>query len=183
MIILLAMRNSLAARENTLRGPSRPPDCAARGVYAGDEGIRKRGGRRRIGKAFKRHRAAVQPPGSPCGGRRVADLPSGHRQPENKASFSRRHSSSAAGRQCHDSIRAALPACVWQVDSWLPLVVSPRGRSPGHQKWQAIRRVDNPHSLIRATRRPSHDGPGKRLAQPMSEPAARTRSEFVTHHK
>jgi hypothetical protein len=41
MIILLAMRNSLAARENTLRGPSGPPDCAARGVYVGGGEIRK----------------------------------------------------------------------------------------------------------------------------------------------
>jgi hypothetical protein len=45
-----------------------------------------------------------------------------------------RHSSSAAWFRCHDSIRAALPAFIWQVDSWLPLGVSPRRRSPGHEK-------------------------------------------------
>jgi hypothetical protein len=94
-----------------------------------------------------------------------------------------RHSSSAAWFRCHDSIRAALPAFVRQVDSWLPLGVSPRRRSPGLKRRQAIRWVDNPHRPIRATRRPSQDGPGKRLTQPMSKPAARTRSEFVTRHK
>ena len=39
MIILLAMANSLAARENSPRGPNGPPDCAARGVYVGDREI------------------------------------------------------------------------------------------------------------------------------------------------
>jgi hypothetical protein len=37
--------------------------------------------------------------------------------------------------------------------------------------------------VIRAGRRPSHDGPGKCLAQPTSKSTARTRSEFVTHLK
>jgi hypothetical protein len=39
---------------------------------------------------------------------------------------------------------------------------SPRAEcSPRHRTWQAIRRVDDPPRPVRATHRPSHDGPGK----------------------
>ena len=52
-------------------------------------------------------------------------------------------------------------ALVQQVNSCLPLAISPRGRLPGSLNWQAIRRVDNPPRPVRTTRRPSHDGPGR----------------------
>src|SRR5579863_5678620 len=55
MIILLAMANSLAGRENSLQGPSGPPDCAARGVCAGDgENWVLRNERRRFNDLLKR---------------------------------------------------------------------------------------------------------------------------------
>src|SRR5271156_4572324 len=53
---------------------------------------------------------------------------------ETRRRLARRHSRSAAWRQCHDSIQAAPPAFARQVDSWLPLAVSPREHSPGHRK-------------------------------------------------
>jgi hypothetical protein len=85
MIILLAMINSLAARENSPRGPTGPPDRAARGVFAEDGKTRKWGGRRRSQELFSRHRIAAKHPRRRSGGRREVDLPSEHRQPENKA--------------------------------------------------------------------------------------------------
>ena len=82
MIILLAMRNSLAARENTLRGPTGPPDRATRGVYVGDGKIRKSGGRRLVIELARRTYVATKHPRRPNGDRRVVVLPSRHRQPE-----------------------------------------------------------------------------------------------------
>jgi hypothetical protein len=108
MIILLAMTNSLAARENSQRGPIGPPDRAARGVYAGDGGIRKSDNRRpRIRRRLSRDSAAIVRPRRPNGGRKMVDLPSGHRQPENNTWLTRHHSSGAARRPCHDPSHAA----------------------------------------------------------------------------
>lgn len=85
MIILLAMTNSLAARANSLQGPTGPPDRAARGVFAGDWKIGKSGDRRRRIKGLFRRDRVVKRPCRPTGGPKVVDLPSGHRQPENEA--------------------------------------------------------------------------------------------------
>jgi hypothetical protein len=81
MIILLAMINSLAAREYALQAAIAPLCCAAGGVYAGDGKMRKKGGARRIRKSLQRG-AAAKHPRRTRGGRRMLDLPSGHRQPE-----------------------------------------------------------------------------------------------------
>ena len=87
MIILLAMISSLAAHENSLRGPIGPPARAAWGVYAGDGKMRKLGGRRRrgAGRLFECDRAAMVRSRRPNDDRKLVDLPSGHRQPENNA--------------------------------------------------------------------------------------------------
>jgi hypothetical protein len=85
MIILLAMRNSLAAREYAPRGPIGPPARAARGVYVGDGKVRKPVDRRCVRNAFRRRSVVAKRLRRQSGGRLVVDLPSGHRQPENKA--------------------------------------------------------------------------------------------------
>jgi hypothetical protein len=100
-----------------------------------------------------------------------------------KRRLSRRHSSSAARRRCHDSIRAALPT--WSAGRFLGFrLQSPRA--------DARRGIESGKRSDESTTRPGLFAqpaghrtmvPAKRLAQPMSEPAARTRSEFVTHHK
>ena len=95
MIILFAMINSLAACENALRGPLGPPDRVARGVYAGDGRIRKRGVGGRRGKQFGRNDVTAKHPRRLSGGYRGLDLPSGHRQPETKRAGARRLSSAS----------------------------------------------------------------------------------------
>src|SRR5271155_5788511 len=86
MILLLAMVNSLAARENLPRGPRRPPDCAARGVYAGDGEIWNSGNeRRRLTGLTRRDGVANNHPRRTDCGRKVVVLPSEHRHPETKA--------------------------------------------------------------------------------------------------
>ncbi len=85
MIILLAMANSLATRENSPRGPSGPPDCAARGVYVGDGENWKLGNERRFSGLTTRDRSAKNLPGRTDRGRKVLVSPSEHRHPENKA--------------------------------------------------------------------------------------------------
>src|SRR5271166_4713119 len=57
MIILLAMVNSLAARQNSPREPGGPPDRAARGVYVEDGEIwRLEGERCRLTRLTRRDR-------------------------------------------------------------------------------------------------------------------------------
>src|SRR5579871_632912 len=108
MIILLAMANSLAARQNSPRGPNGPPECAARGVYAGDRENGKLGNeRRRFGGLTIRDRGAKYRPRRKDCGREVLVSCSEHRHPENKAYTARRRSGGAAWRRCHDSGRAA----------------------------------------------------------------------------
>src|SRR6478609_3222422 len=70
MIILLAMINSLVAREQALRGAIAPPDRAARDVYGGDGKIRENGGERRRNELFRRRRAIANRLRRPSGGRR-----------------------------------------------------------------------------------------------------------------
>ena len=53
----------------------------------------------------------------------------------------------------------------------------------GVSNWQAIRRVDNPPRPVPATAGHHKMAPAECPTQSMSEPAARTRSEFVTRHK
>jgi hypothetical protein len=65
MIILFAMINSLAARENALRGATAPPDRAAWGVYAGDGKTGEWDGTRRKRERFRRHRVAAKSPRRP----------------------------------------------------------------------------------------------------------------------
>ena len=104
MIILFAMINSLAARENALGGAIAPPDRAAWGVYVGDGKVQNSGNDRRKCELFSPVTAI--PRLRLSGGRRGVDLPSGHRQPETKHAFERRPSSSA---DVTTSIRAAGP--------------------------------------------------------------------------
>jgi len=143
MIILLAMANSLAARENSLRGPRRPPDCAARGVCAGDGEIPRLGNeRRRLGWLARRDGDATNHPRRTNCGRRGLGLPSGHRHPENKAwhgssPFKRRREapmSRSRTRRRHlsgGSIRCFL------------LAIFPRSLA-GRSERQAVRRADDP---------------------------------------
>ena len=80
---------------------------------------------------------------------------------ETRRRLARRHSMSAAWRQCHDSIQAAPPAFAGRSIPGFRLQ-SPRANvRRGIEKQQAIRRVNNPHGPIRTTCRPSHDGPGE----------------------
>src|SRR5579863_2665786 len=182
MIILLAMINSLAARESSLRGPTRPPDRAARGVYAGDGEILGPGdARRRIGVVFRREQVAKKHPRRPNGGRRFVVLPSEHRQPENKTWPGAPPSTGAAWRRTSRS--EPRPGHCPAGDSGFRLQ-SRRGPSP-----ELITAAGDPTGrptrpgVVRATRRPPHDGPGERLTQLKSKPATRTRSEFATRHK
>jgi hypothetical protein len=84
MIILLAMINSLAARENALQGATAPPNRAAWGVYAGDGKTRELDGKRRNLERFRCHRIAAKGPRRPSSGSRGVDSPLEHRQPETK---------------------------------------------------------------------------------------------------
>ena len=86
MIILLAMANSLAARQNSPRGPNGPPVCAARGVYVGDWEIWRLGNQRPCFSGLTtRDRGPKNPPRRrDCGGK-VLFWPSEHRHPEHKA--------------------------------------------------------------------------------------------------
>ena len=102
------------------------------------------------GELFRRRRITAKCPRRPSG---ASEWSICHRDIVNlttRRRLARRHSSGANWRRCHDSIQ---PHCrhFRQADSWLPLGVSPRGRSPGHRKWQTIRRADNPTRPVRAT--------------------------------
>jgi hypothetical protein len=119
MIILLVMANSLAARENSRRGPKGPPDGAARGVYVGDKGIWRLGKeRRRFSGLTKRDCYAENRPRRRLRGRKVMVLPSGHRHPVNKAciGYVAIH---AAPQGADVTIQDAPPASIRQVN-WLP---------------------------------------------------------------
>jgi hypothetical protein len=163
------MANSLATRENLLRGPRGPPDCAARGVCAGDGEIRRLGNERRpFGRLARRDPDATNRPRRTNCGRKGLGSPSGHRHPENKAwhgssPFKRRRvapMSRSRTRRRHlsgGSIRCFL------------LATFPRGPSPGDQSAKPSDGSTTRLDIIRAGRRPSHDGPGKCLAQPTSE--------------
>ena len=70
MIILFAMINSLAARENARRAAPAPPDRATWGVYAGDGKTREREGQRRRSELFRRHRVRAKLPRRPSADRR-----------------------------------------------------------------------------------------------------------------
>ena len=74
-------------------------------------------------------------------------------------------------------------ALVQQVNSRLPLAIFPARTLAGVTNWQAIRRVDNPPPPVRATAGHHKTVPAECPTQPTNEPAARTRSEFVTRHK
>jgi hypothetical protein len=160
MIILLAMVNSLAAHENAQREPTRPSDRAAWGVYAGDGKIWKWGGRRRVMKLARRTRFEAKHPRRPNGGRRVVVLPSGHRQPEIETSLATPPLNGAARRRSHDfDPSRSVGSC--PAGQLLPSACNrPARMLAGYPNWQAIRRVDNPPRPLRATRRPSQDGPG-----------------------
>jgi sirohydrochlorin ferrochelatase len=78
------MENSLAARESSPQGPERQPNCAERGVCAGDGKIENVGnGRRRFTGLTRRDRRADTHPRRTGRGREVVVLPSEHRRPEN----------------------------------------------------------------------------------------------------
>jgi hypothetical protein len=173
MIILLAMINSLAAREPSRRGPRGPPDRAARGVYAGDgEKLKSGDTRRRFKGLSRRDSAATKRPRRADGGRSVADWPSEHRQPENKTRL-----------RTPPFTRRRLAPRSRSEPRWLQLAVSPRTLAGASRLASGPTGRQPAPGAVRETRRPSYDGPGARLAQSESEPAAQTRSESVTRHK
>lgn len=180
MIILLAMANSLATRENSPRGPNGPPGRAARGVYVGDGEIWRLGSERSrfSGLTTPARSATNRPRRTDCGGKVVVS-PSEHRHPENKtwhgsSPFKRRRmtpmSRSRTRRQ---------PMSGRSIRCFLPAIFLHRSSSADHTGEPTDGPTTRP-DVIRASRRPSHDGPAKCLAQPTSKSTARTRSEFVT---
>jgi hypothetical protein len=181
MIILFAMVNSLAAHESALRAAIGPPDCATWGVYVGGGKIGNRDGEPRGGELCSR--ITAKRPRRTSGGRRGVDLPSGHSQPETKRASHAALQGNAGRRRCHDfdPSRAAGPnlagsslplACDLRADS------SPRmesGKAPdGSITRPGLFVQPAGHRLM---------VPVKRLTQLLSEPAARTRSEFATQRK
>ncbi len=183
MIILLAMANSLATRENSPRGPSGPPDCAARGVCVGDGEIRRLGNeRRRFSGLTTRDRHPKNHPRRTDCGRRVVGSPSGHRHPENKAW----HGSSPFKRRrmtpMSRSKTRRRPLSGRSIRCFL-LAIFLREPSPADHSGDPSDGPATRPDFIRAGHGPSHDGPGKCLAQPTSESTVRTRSESVTRLK
>jgi hypothetical protein len=179
---LLAMANSLATRQNSPRGPTGPPDCAARGVYVGDGEIWRLGNeRRRLSLPATPDRSASDRPGRIECGRRVVVSPSGHRHPETRRGTARRHSSGAEWRRCHDPGRAA--SRFRQVDRCFSLAIFLRRPLRADRSGEPSDGPTTRPDVIRASRGPSYDSPGKSLTQPTSESTVRTQSEFVTRLK
>jgi hypothetical protein len=94
----------------------------------------------------------------------------------------RRNSSSAVWRRCHDPGRAAsrFPAGRFVASS---AQSSLRVPSPADHSGEPSDGPTTRPDVIRASRGPSHDSPGKCPARPSSESTARTQSEFVTRLK
>jgi hypothetical protein len=84
MIILFAMKNSLAARARTRRRPEEPFDRAARGVCVGDGGEMKTQNRRLGGADRQLMRGRRSAHRCRCGGK-AAVTREGHRQPKTRA--------------------------------------------------------------------------------------------------
>jgi hypothetical protein len=180
MIILFAMINSLAASENALQEAIAPLDRAAWGVYVGDGKIGDWGGERRRSELFSR--ITAKRPRRLSGGRRGVDLPSGHRQPEQSVlrapPFKERQAAPLS------RLRSEQGAGPNLAGSCLPFARDFRA--------DASPRMESGKPLGGSTTRPGLSVqpaghrlmvPAKRLTQLLSEPVARTRSEFVTRHK
>ena len=143
MIILLAMANSLAARQNSPRGPNGPPDCAARGVYVGDGENWKLGNERRRfdGLTICDRSAKNRPRRTDCGPEVLVSRWE-HRHPKTRRT--RLVATQAAPHGVDVTIQDAPPRIVRQVDSLLSardlpaqnsrrriaLAIQPAGRQP-----------------------------------------------------
>jgi hypothetical protein len=163
-IILLAMANSLAARPNSLRGPRGPPDCAARGVYAGDgENWGLGNERRRFSGLTRPDRGAKNPPRRTNCGRTVLVLPSEHRHPENKAwrgssPFKRRRKAPMSrSKTRRRPLSGRSIRC-------FPLAIFQHGPPPADHCSEPSDGPTIRPDVILASRGPSHDSPGKCLA-------------------
>jgi hypothetical protein len=143
MIILLAMENSLAARQNSPRGPNGPPDCAARGVYVGDGENWKLGNeRRRFGGLTIRDRSAKNRPRRTDCGPEVLVSRWEHRHPKKRRT--RLVATQAAPHGVDVTIQDAPLRIVRQVDSLLSARDLPAQTLAGGSQWRSGRRADNP---------------------------------------
>src|SRR5580700_1034369 len=101
---------------------------------------------------------------------------------ETRRRLARRHSKSAAWRQCHDSIQAAR---LCPAGRFLASACSHPARTLAGAS-NSSKRSDGSTTRTGLFVQPAGHlmmVPAKRLAQPKSEPARRTRSEFVTPRK
>ena len=160
MIILFAMMNSLATRENALRGAIGPPDRAAWGVYVGDGKIGDWGRRTVAGANWtaasrQNVRAARVAVAADVG------LPSGHRQPETNRASHAALQATPGSAVVTTSIRAGPPALIWQDPSCPSARDFLADASPPKESGKPLRRVDHPSRPVRAACRPSSDGPGQ----------------------
>lgn len=156
MIILFAMKNSLAARARTRRRPDEPFDRAARGVCVGDGGKMKTQNRRlgsadrqpiRNRRSTRRHRR----------GGKAAVTREVHRQPKTRAQLA---SSPFERRVCraNATIWAEPPAPVRLIASLVSAIKPLFGQNARSQGRRLSRRADSPprrHPLRAASRHPT----------------------------